>query len=136
MKKGVTSMGKRIDGLVPRVINKKPKGPSKVPKSYTKEPITVSQGQLNELNSDVIEGVYKLLPEDDTNRYLLQANYWIANDNQFKARAILKGLGLKAKTIKTYIEDEASLQKRKPELSGFNDYCNKPMPQEFIVRSN
>ena len=50
-------------------------------------------------------------PVNDHNRYLLQANYWIANNNQFKARNILKGLGLKSKMIKQYIDEEISLKK-------------------------
>ena len=129
-------MSKRIDGLIPRGIIKKHKGPSKELKTYSREPIQVSQGEINQYGFLLNDGLCRLLPVNDHNRYLLQANYWIANNNQFKARNILKGLGLKSKMIKQYIDEEISLQKRKPEQSGFNNYFQKDMPQEFIVRTN
>ena len=130
-------MSKRIDGLKPTGIQKKPKGKSKQMQSYTHKPLRVSAGQLNELGGIIdSEGLFRLMPVNDTNKYLLQANYYIANNNQFKARQILKGLGMTSKRIKNYIVEEVSLQNRKPESSGFNDYFNQPMPEEYIVRTN
>jgi hypothetical protein len=96
----------------------------------------VSQEELNIYGAILNDGLFVLLPNNDHNRYLLQANYWIANNNHFKARNILKGLGLKSKMVKQYIDGEVSLQKRKPELSGFNQYFQKSMPTEFTVRTN
>ena len=99
--------------------------------------IKVKAGELNELGSMVdSKGLFRILPVSDTNKYFLQVNYYLANNNQFKARQILKGLGMKAKDIKIYIDEEVSLQKRIPDRSGFNDYFNKPMQEEFIVRGN
>ena len=130
-------MGKRIDGLKPTGTQKKPKGKSKQMQSYTNETLRVSAGQLNELGGTVdSQGLFRLMPVNDDNKYLLQANYYIANKNQFKARQILKGLGMTSKQIKHYIDGEVSLQNRKPESSGFNDYFNQPMPEEYIVRTN
>ena len=106
-------MSKRIDGLIPRGIIKKHKGPSKELKTYSREPIQVSQGEINQYGFLLNDGLCRLLPVNDHNRYLLQANYWIANNNQFKARNILKGLGLKSKMIKQYFDEEISLQKTK-----------------------
>ena len=129
-------MSKRIDGLIPRGIIKKHKGPSKNLEDLLKRTNTSLSRKINQYGFLLNDGLCRLLPVNDHNRYLLQANYWIANNNQFKARNILKGLGLKSKMIKQYIDEEISLQKRKPEQSGFNNYFQKDMPEEFIVRTN
>ena len=127
-------MTKRIDGLTPKGKFKKSKGPAKELKTYTREPIKVSAGVLNEHGAVIIDGLYKLLPVNNINKCLLQANYWLANNNQFKARQILKGLGMTSKRIKMYIDEELGVQKRIPELSGFNQYFQKPMPRELELR--
>jgi len=129
-------MTKRIDGLTPRWTLKKLKGPAKELKTYTREPLKVTAGDLQKTGGVIINGVYRLLPVSNINKYMLQANYWIANNNQFKARQILKGLGMRSKNIKSYIDEEVSLQKRRPVLSGFNEYFQNPMPSEFNVRVN
>jgi hypothetical protein len=126
----------KYDVIIPKINNRKSKGPAKELKTYTREPLKVTAGDLQKTGGIIINGVYKLLPVNNINKYMLQANYWIANNNQFKARQILKGLGMRAKSIKSYIDEEVSLQKRRPVLSGFNEYFQNPMPSEFNVRVN
>ena len=126
-------MGKRIDGLIPTGINKKAKGPSKKLKSYTKEPIKVSQEELSKVGGTIDEDqMFILKPVDNNNRGLLQASYWIANGNQVKARKTLKGLGLRSKRGKEYIESEIDLQRKYPEK--FEHLINKPMPKEYEMK--
>ena len=130
-------MGKRIDGMVPRNTLKKQKGPSKKNEEvYPSKPIYVSDQEMKDMNGYVVNGVYRLKPKDDHNRLFLQAHWYIANGNEVKARQILKTLGLPSRNVKAYIEGEQSLQRRKPEDSGFNNLFNKPMPEEFRVRGN
>jgi len=130
-------MSKRIDGLVPTGTLKKPKGPSKKNEEvYTSKPINVSGEELDNMNGYIINGVFRLKPEDNHNRLLLQAQWYIANNNEFKAREVLRKAGLTAKKVRAYIDCEKSLQKRKPMESGFNNLFNKPMPEEFRVRGH
>tara|TARA_R100000781_G_scaffold94715_1_gene59064 strand:+ start:1023 stop:1415 length:393 start_codon:yes stop_codon:yes gene_type:complete len=127
-------MTKRIDGLIPTGKFKRSKGPAKELKTYSREPMKVSAEELNQQGAVIVDGLYKLLPVSNTNKCLLQANYWIANNNQFKARNILKGLGMRAQGIKRYIDEEIGVQKRRPELSGFNKYFQMPMPEELELK--
>ena len=84
-------MTKRIDGLVPIGIVKKAKGPSKKSEEvYTSKPIFVSGEELKDMNGYIINGVFRLKPEDNHNRLLLQAQWYIANNNEFKAREVLR----------------------------------------------
>ena len=130
-------MTKRIDGIIEVRTSKKRKGPSKSTGDvFSKEPISVSKEELNDTNGFIVNGVFRLKPNDDNNRLLLQTHWYIANNNEVKAREILRKLGFNARTRKAYIEDEKSLYKRKPCDSGFMDLHNKPMPQEFRVRGN
>jgi hypothetical protein len=130
-------MSKRIDGLVPRGIFKEPKGPSKHKEEvYTSKPINVSDQELKDMNGYIINGVFRIKPEDDHNRLILQAQWYIANKNEVKAREVLKKAGLTSRRVKAYIDCEKSLQRRKPEDSGFNNLYNKPMPEDFRVRGN
>ena len=130
-------MSKRIDGLVPTGTLKKPKGPSKKNEEvYTSKPINVSGEELDNMNGYIINGIFRLKPEDNHNRLLLQAQWYIANNNEVKAREVLRKSGLTARRVKAYIDCEKSLQRRKPEDSGFNNLFNKPMPEEFRVRGH
>ena len=130
-------MTKRIDGLVPTGTLKKPKGPSKKNEEvYTSKPINVSGEELDNMNGYIINGVFRLKPEDNHNRLLLQAQWYIANNNEVKAREVLRKSGLTARRVKAYIDCEKSLQRRKPEDSGFNELHNKPMPEIFRVVGN
>jgi hypothetical protein len=102
-------MTKRKDGIVIVSTFKKTKGPSKSTVSSMKEPIQTSKEELDDMNGFIVNGVFRLKPNDDNNRLLLQ---------------------------KAYIEDEKSLYKRKPFDSGFMELHNKPMPSEFRVRGH
>jgi len=115
---------------------RKEKGPSKSNFWVKKKPINVSADELKELNGFITNGVFRLNPDDDNNRLLLQVHYYLANNNEVKAREILRTLGLTARKIKAYIDDEKSLQRRRPEESGFINYNNQPMPVEYRVRGN
>jgi|TARA_R100000935_G_scaffold38588_1_gene59791 hypothetical protein len=112
------------------------KGPSKSNYIVKREPLEVSANQLNDMNGFITNGVFRLRPDDDNNRLLLQVNWYLANHNEFQARHILRSLGLTAKKIKNYIEEEKSLQRRRPEESGFIELHNNPMPEEYRVRGN
>ena len=112
------------------------KGPSKSNYFAKREPMDVSADQLNDLNGFITNGVFRLRPNDDNNRLLLQVNWYLANKNEVKARRILRTLGLTAKKTKNYIDEEKSLQRRRPEDSGFMELHNKPMPENFTVRGN
>tara|TARA_R100000963_G_C4583821_1_gene63720 strand:+ start:121 stop:510 length:390 start_codon:yes stop_codon:yes gene_type:complete len=129
-------MTKRKDGIVIVSTFKKTKGPSKSTVSSMKEPIQTSKEELDDMNGFIVNGVFRLKPNDDNNRLLLQTNWYIANNNEVKAREILRKLGFNARTRKAYIEDEKSLYKRKPFDSGFMELHNKPMPSEFRVRGH
>ena len=53
------------------------------------------QMMLKEVNRELItNGVIRLNPDDDNNRLLLQVHYYLANNNEVKAREILRTLGL------------------------------------------
>lgn len=58
-----------------------------------------------------------------------QAHYWIANDNEKKARKLLKLCGLSSSQVKEYVEDEVRLQYRNPKE--VEKYKNKPLPEEL-----
>ena len=75
-------------------------------------------------------------PKTDKERLLNQVSYWLANDNQFKSREVLKSLNFTSKMIRAYINDELSYQKEHPKDSGHLEYKNKPMPENFKVRGN
>ena len=112
------------------------KGPSKSNYIVKREPLEVSANQLNDMNGFITNGFFRLIPDDYNNRLLLQVNWYLANHNEFQARHILRSLGLTAKKIKNYIEEEKSLQRRRPEESGFIELHNNPMPEEYRVRGN
>jgi len=127
-------MGKRIDGMVPRNTLKKQKGPSKKDEPvFSSEHRYVSDQELEEMNGYIINGVFRLEPEDNHNRLLLQAHWYIANENEVKAREVLRKSGLTSKQVKGYIDCEKSLQRRRPMESGFDELHNKPMPEKFRV---
>ena len=79
------------------------KGPSKSNYFAKREPMDVSADQLNDLNGFITNGVFRLRPNDDNNRLLLQVNWYLANKNEVKARSILRTLGLTAKKTKTIL---------------------------------
>ena len=54
-------VSKRIDGLIPRGIIKKHKGPSKTLKTYSRELIQVSQGEINQYGFLLNDGLCRLL---------------------------------------------------------------------------
>jgi hypothetical protein len=86
-------------------------------------------------NVSLVDNVFVMgPPKNDKERLLNQVHYWIANNNLFKARLILKSLNFTSKMIKAYINDEQDLQKEAPELSGFNSFYNKPMPDTIRVK--
>jgi hypothetical protein len=123
-------MSKKIDVIVNRGKYKKSKGPSKELKTYTKEPIKVSQEVLSEVGGMIDDDkMFILKPVDNNNRGLLQASYWIVNGNQVKARQTLKGLGVRSKRSKAYIESELDLLRKFPKK--FEHLINKPMPKEY-----
>mgnify|MGYP003150405164 CR=1 FL=1 len=110
-----------------------------------KQPIEIKQEdidrfgiKLEQIDTEYVNGVlngkYKLeiSPTNNNNRGLLQASYWIANKNIYKAREILKGLGFPNKFIKVYIDDETRCQKEYPEE--FGPLIGKPMPEEFKMK--
>jgi hypothetical protein len=130
-------MTKRIDGLIPTGKFKRIKGPAKELKTYTREPLKVTKGELDYLGGTIEDGMFRILPTCDHNKLLLQANFWLANGSHYKARQTLKGLGMRAKSIKTYIDEEVRLQKKYPSKSMANFYRNiEVLPSEYIVRSN
>ena len=62
-------------------------------------------------------------------KLIIQANYWIANDNHKKARKLLKLTGLSNSEVKQYVEDEVRIQYRHPQE--IEKYRNKPLPEEL-----
>jgi len=108
---------------------------NKITKKITQEDLNRFGVSLNQVDTELINGTlngkYKceILPNSNHNRGLLQACYYIANKNLFKARETLKGLGLPSKFIKVFIDDEISCQKKYPEEFGL--LINKPMPKEY-----
>ena len=50
-------------------------------------------------------------PKTDKERLLNQVSYWLANNNQYKSREVLKSLNFTSKMIKAYINDELAYQK-------------------------
>tara|TARA_R100001244_G_scaffold38738_1_gene35059 strand:+ start:844 stop:1284 length:441 start_codon:yes stop_codon:yes gene_type:complete len=114
-------------------------------KEELRQPRKVNQGDLDrfgvslkEVDTELINGVIKgkyspeILPTSNHNRRILQACYWIANNNLFKTRETLKELGFRNKFIKAFIDDEISLQKLHPEE--FSQFIGKPMPKEFELK--
>ena len=105
------------------------------PRKVTQEDLDKYGVSLKEVDTELINGTLKgkyspeILPNTNHNRGLLQACYWIANKNLFKARETLRGLGFRNKFIKAFIDAEISLQKEQPEE--FDKFINKPMPKEF-----
>ena len=89
----------------------------------SQEELSKSGGMINENKCFIIK------PVNNNNRGLLQATYWIANGNQVKARQILKGLGLRARHTKSFIDEELRLQRKYPEQA--EHLINQPMPKEY-----
>ena len=94
--------------------------------------------KLEQVDTEYINGVlngkYKaaISPATNKNKAILQACYWIANNNIYKARETLKGLGLPNRLIKVFIEDEIRLQKKFPEE--FRHLIGKPLPEEYRMK--
>ena len=94
--------------------------------------------KLEQVDTEYINGVlngkYKaeISPTTNKNKAILQACYWIANNNIYKARETLKGLGLPNRLIKVFIEDEIRLQKKFPDE--FRHLIGKPLPEEYRMK--
>ena len=131
-------MTKNRDVIIKRGINKKQKGPSKTRgrETFGKAVVNVSTEELNNLGGTLEDGVFRIGNKTDRHKLLNQVHYWVANNNLFKARLILKSLNFTSKMTKAYINDEQDLQKEEPEVSGFNSFYNKPMPDTLRVRGN
>jgi len=75
------------------------------------------------------------VPNYDNNcRLLNQAHYFVANYNFVKAEETLRATGMNEDEVKNYIKEEYTLQKKHPLGSGFNEWNNKPMPEEFKLK--
>ena len=98
-----------------------------------RQPIMVSQEELDEVGGVIEDKCFIVKPVNNHNRGLLQATYWVVNGNQFKARETLKGLGLRSKRIKMFINGELSLHKKYPEQ--VEHLINKPMPKEYEMKN-
>jgi len=108
------------------------------PKKVSQEDLDKFGISLREVDTELLNGMVvgkysaEILPTNNHNKGILQTCYWIANNNLFKARETLKGLGFRNKFIKAFIDDEISLQKLHPEE--FSQFIDKPMPEEFELR--
>jgi|TARA_R100001530_G_scaffold91843_1_gene63839 hypothetical protein len=134
-------MSKKVDVVVNRGIHKTPKGPSKSRPRETFGKHSMTPEQVDHVcetyNVEVKNNCFVMgPPKNDGERMINQANYWIANGNQVKARENLKAINFTSKMIKAYINDELEVQKEHPEESGYLQFKDKPMPEEFRVRGN
>ena len=81
-----------------------------------RKPITVSKKELEKVGGHIDENkCFHIDPKDNNNIGLIQAQYWVHHDNDFKARQTLKGLGLRNRIIKVFIDEEKRLLRKYPD---------------------
>ena len=81
-----------------------------------RKPMLVSKKELEDMGGHIDENkCFHLEPKGNNNIGLIQAQYWVHHDNDFKARQTLKGLGLRNKLIKVFIDEEKRLLRKYPD---------------------
>ena len=129
-----SKFGKLSLGYEPNYLQKRKKPPKRLTlEEKLRQPIKVSQEELDKAGGTIDEDkCFIIKPVNNNNRGLLQATYWIANGNQVKARKTLRGLGLKSRVTKSFIDEELRLHRKYPEQ--VEHLINKPMPKEYEMK--
>ena len=97
--------------------------------------LTKLSNQNVDLSADgLVENIVYQPPSNTFEQKMIcQAIYYVANNEQRKARDCLKSIGMSSFNAKGWIKEEQAVQKRNP--SEKEKYFQKPMPNEFKVDS-
>ena len=132
-------MGKRIDGLTPRIELTPMPTAEKSKDEYTKifwKEIAPKLKEVYGENAVADDGTIspyigciQTACTHKVGRAMNQCTYWIANNNPKKAREVLMQVGHSSKQAKDYVKKEINMVKRNPIfLDMFKD---KPMPKVY-----